>query len=533
MSPNAGATPDPSSPSTPNTTARNRSLIPTPADLTWRDGELLLSPVLRVHGGGKAADLLAERLGSTAGTRVESLAGPMGADVSFTIDEAMGPEAYQLDVDDQIRIVSGDERGAGWAVQTLLQLLPAQIHGPGPMEADSLRVPRVLINDAPRFSWRGSMLDVARHFQPAAFVKKHLNAMAMHKLNVLHLHLTDDQGWRMPVAAYPLLTEVGAWRPGSVVGHHPDNEENDNDDVAAHDGRPHGGSYTVEDIRGIVAHADALGITVVPEIDMPGHMEAAIAAYPWLGACDHVKHPRTSFGISEHVLELSERTVEFCKTVLDAAMELFPTSPIHVGGDECPSREWMTDDVSRATMAQIGATDGQSAQAWFEQQICQHVLDAGRRVIAWDEVLDGGAPEGTTVMVWRESEAIARAASLGFDVIAAPVEYTYFDYAQLESAHHPLAIGGPRTLEKVSGLHTIMDSLDPAFADKLLGGQFQVWSEYLRTPERVELFAWPRGTSVAQQLWAGNSDGVGSVAEMGDHPHRLTAAGIAWCRPGD
>ncbi len=506
--------------------------MPTPGDVLWRNGDVLLGGVVRVHGGGNAARVLAERLGTTAGTRVETVALASQSDVSFVIDEDLAPEAYRLDVDDQIHIVAGDERGAGWAVQTLLQLLPAEIHGPGPMEPESLRVPRVLIEDAPRFSWRGSMLDVARHFQPVGFVIKHLDAMAMHKLNVLHLHLTDDQGWRLPVAAYPLLTEVGGWRPGTVTGHHPPPDENGSDDVAEHDGRPHGGSYTVDDIRTIVAHADLLGITVVPEIDMPGHMEAAIAAYPWLGACDHVEHPRTCFGVSEHVLALSDRTVEFCKTVLDAAMELFPGSPIHVGGDECPSREWMTDDVSRATMAAIGAADGQAAQAWFEQQICQHVLDAGRRVIAWDEVLDGGAPEGTTVMVWRESEAIARAASLGFDVIAAPVEYTYFDYAQLDSPEHPLAIGGPRTLEKVSGLHTVFDALDPAVAHRLLGGQFQMWSEYLRTPGRVEFFAWPRGASVAQQLWSGSSEDVATITELGDHLHRLTAAEINWCRSG-
>ncbi len=513
-------------------TSPKRRLIPAPVDVFWRGGYVQLGRVVRILGEGNAARLLAERLGSAAGVRVESVAEITEADVSIIVDESLGTEAYRLDVDDRIRIVAGDGPGAGWGVQTLLQLLPAEVHGPGPMEPGSLRVPRVLINDAPRFHWRGSMLDVARHFQPVEFVIKHMDVMAMHKLNVLHLHLTDDQGWRMPVAAYPLLTEAGAWRPGTVLGHHPPPDENGSDDVAEHDGRPHGGSYTRADIHAIVARADLLGITVVPEIDMPGHMEAAIAVYPWLGACDHVHHPRTSFGVSEHVLALSDRTIEFCKTVLDAAMELFPGSPIHVGGDECPSREWMTDDVSRATMARIGVTDGPAAQSWFESQICQHVLDAGRRVIAWDEILDGDAPEGTTVMVWRDSKAIATAAARGFDVIAAPVEYTYFDYAQLDVPEHPLAIGGPRTLEKVSGLHTVFDGLDAAAVERVLGSQFQVWSEYIRTPERIEFFAWPRGSSVAQQLWSGNADGVDTITELREHLHRLTAAGINWCRLG-
>ncbi|RMB59886.1 beta-N-acetylhexosaminidase [Tessaracoccus antarcticus] len=509
------------------------NLVPTPLRVDMHDGNLLLGPAVLVHGGGNAALVLAERLTTAAGLRVEAVTLASEATVSFSIDEALGAEAYRLEVDDTIRIVSGDEQGAGWAVQSLLQLLPAEIHGPGPMDPATLQVPRVLIEDAPRFGWRGSMLDVARHFMPMEHVLRHLDAMAMHKLNVLHLHLTDDQGWRLPVAAYPLLTEVGGWRPGTLPGHQPPPDENDCDDFPQHDGRPHGGSYTVEEIGALVARAARLGITVVPEMDMPGHMEAAIAAYPWLGACDHVSHPRTCFGVSEHILQLSDRSVEFCTTVLDAAMELFPGSPIHVGGDECPSREWLTDPASQATMATIGAADGHAAQAWFEQKICQHVLDAGRRVIAWDEVLDGGAPEGTTVMVWREAEAIARAAAMGFDVIAAPVEFTYLDYAQSDAPDHPLSIDGPRTLEKVAGLHTVFDALDPAIAHRVLGGQFQLWSEYLRTPQRVEFFAWPRGSSVASQLWNGTSEGASSIDDLAGHLPRLTAAGINWCRPAN
>lgn len=506
------------------------NIVPSPQSIDQRDGFLQLKRRLRLHGGGRAASLLTERLGITAGIIVHEVDSTAEADVVFSSDDSLGAEAYRLEISEHIHILSADSRGAGWAVQTLLQLLPCGIHGPGPVELSTLQLPHVVIEDGPRFPWRGSMLDVARHFMPVAGVLKHLDVMAMHKLNVLHLHLTDDQGWRLPVAAFPRLTDVGGWRPGTVLGHQPPPDENDCDDVAEHDGRPHGGSYTREDIRSIVARADVLGITVVPEIDMPGHMEAAIAAYPWLGACDHVDHPRTCFGVSEHVLALSERTIQFCLTVLDAAMELFPGSPIHVGGDECPSREWMTHAPTRDTMEAVGAVDAQSAQAWFEQRICQHVLDAGRRVIAWDEVLDGGAPKGTTVMVWRDPDAIARAASLGHDVIAAPVDYTYFDYGQLDTANQPLSIGGPTTFEKVTGLHVILDGQDPSVAHRLLGGQFQLWSEYLRTVDRMEYFAWPRGASVAQQLWTGDSEGVASVKDLANHLPRLTAAGVNWCR---
>ena len=502
------------------------TVVPTPRSWQRRGGDLLLGPVVAVFGGGDAAGVLAEHLRRSAGVRFRDVAVPSEADVSFAIDETLGAEAYRLDIDERVNIVSGDSRGAGWAVQTLLQLLPPEVYGPGPMEPAHLRLPRTMIEDAPRYSWRGSMLDVARHFLPMEYVLKHLDTMAMHKLNVLHLHLTDDQGWRLPVASFPLLTEVGGWRPGTLPGHQPPPDENDCDDVAHHDGRPHGGSYTVAEIRTLVAKANRLGITVVPEIDMPGHMEAAIAAYPWLGACDHVSHPRTCWGVSEHVLQLSRRTVDFCTTVLGEAMDLFPGSPLHVGGDECPDREWLTDPISRATMASIGATTGKAAQAWFENLICQHVLDAGRMVIAWDEVLDGGAPEGTTIMVWREAQAIARAVALGHDVIAAPAEFTYLDQHQ-GTPGHPLSIGGPLTVQKVGQLHTVFDV--PA-GSRVLGGQFQLWSEYIRSPSRAEFFTWPRGASVAQQLWAGTPGGLDSLEGFGPHLARLTSADINWCR---
>lgn len=500
-------------------------LLPTPTDVAWGEGSYALPNPLPVRGGGRAAEVLAHRLGTAAGVRTT----PDGVGgVTFRTDAALPPEGYRLVVGPEgVTVDSADDAGAGWAVQTLLQLLPAQVHGPGPMEPADLLAPAVEIYDEPAFGWRGSHLDVARHFLPIDGLLKHLDVMAAHKLNVLHLHLTDDQGWRLPVAGYPELTGVAAWRPGTLAGHQPPWEGRPNDDVAEHDGRPHGGSYTADELRLLVERATQLGITVMPEVDMPGHMEAVLAAYPHLGACRHVSHPRTAFGISHHVLQLSDAAVQFCKDVLDATMELFPGSPIHIGGDECPAEEWFHDPVSLATMKQHGLTTGAQAQAWFEQQICQHVLAAGRRVVAWDEVLEMGAPEGVTVMVWRDQMALAEAAEQGFDVIAAPQRYTYFDYSQYEHGQ-PLSIAGPLTLEQTTGLAGEM--LLEGGQEHLIGGQFQLWTEYVRGWERAEYQLWPRGSSIAQQLWAGHAADAGSLAGLGPHLQRLTAMQLNWCR---
>lgn len=504
-----------------------RTLIPTPTHLHERDGEFRLPDPLPLAGACPGRDLLTARLAAAAGFR--TVDGDGG--IRFTPDEGLRPEQYQLDIrPDGVTIAYGDAAASVWAVQTLLQLLPSPIHGPGPMQPEWLVLPCVRIDDAPRYPWRGSHIDVARHFLPLDGLRRHLQLMSQHKLNVLHLHLTDDQGWRIPIPAYPRLTEVGAMRPGTIIGHHPAHgDDGRSDDVAAHDGRPHGGHYTREEITALIAEARSLGITVVPEIDMPGHMEAAVAAYPELG-CTPIAHPRTSFGISEHVLALTEESVEFCRRVLDSVAELFPGSPIHIGGDECPATEWFAHEASQATMRRIGAETGPQAQAWFEQQIVEHVRSLGVRVIAWDEVLDADVPGDTTVMVWRDSAAVARAAEAGHDVIAAPWEFTYFDHAQNRTPDSPLSIGGHLTLEKSGGFTELLSAVPEGAREHILGGQFQLWTEYVHDWSRAEYQNWPRGCSIAQQLWAGKVGPAASYETLTDHTARLTHAGVNWCR---
>lgn len=506
-----------------------RYLLPTPVDVVEGAGSLSLSGGLRLQGGGRASRVLVDRLQRSAGIGVS--AGHDTTPVRFRIDDSLSAEGYLLRIDeDGVLIVSASEHGAHHAVQTILQLLPPWIHGPGPVDPATLRLPHVTIRDEPLHPWRGSMIDVARHFLPLGGLLRHLDIMAMHKLNVLHLHLTDDQGWRIPIRKYPLLTAVGGRRPGTLSGRQPAPDENDCDDVAGHDGIAHHGSYTAEEIATLLRHADALGITVVPEIDMPGHMEAAIAAYPWLGACDHVRHPRTCWGISQHVLRLSDETLGFCRDVLDEVMDLFPGSPIHIGGDECPGDEWLADPVSSATMRGLGATDAAQAQAWFEKQICAHVQSRGRQVIAWDEVLEGGAPPGVTVMAWRGAQATHCALSRGHDVIATPVEHTYLDHAQYTGGEAPLTYPGLVTQSAVAELHHVLSSPSPDASGRILGGQMQLWGEYVRDWARAEYQQWPRGCSIAEQLWSGSPGTTATPNLLHDHLERLTAAGINWCR---
>ena len=502
------------------------TIIPTPAHVEWGHGSFLLPSPLPVRGGGVPAEVLAERLSRSAGVQV--LADGVGAGVDFIEDTSLPDEGYRLSVSaDGVRIWYSARAGASWAVQTLLQLLPREVHTTGPMDPAALIVPFVEITDEPALAWRGSMVDVARHFLPLDGLLRHLDVMAMHKLNVLHLHLTDDQGWRFPVPGWPKLTEVGAWRPGTLVGHQPPPDENDCDDVAEHDSIPHGGFYTAEEIGRLVEHANRLGITVVPEVDMPGHMEAAVAAYPELGASG-VQHPRTCWGISEHVLRLDDTVIQFCKDALDAVMDLFPGSPVHVGGDECPGSEWLADERSQATMRREGLSTPAEGQAWFERIVCEHVLARGRRVIAWDEVLEGGVPDDVTIMVWRDAAQVGDVISKGYDVLAAPTQYTYLDYCQGKWDDHPLNYGQYTPLEKTQGFAQMLGAL-PDGPGRLLGGQFQLWGEYVRDWAKAEYMTWPRGTALAQQFWAGSA---ASERELGALLRRLTVMGINWCREG-
>ncbi|GAA5085316.1 hexosaminidase [Thermocatellispora tengchongensis] len=397
-------------------------------------------------------------------------------------DPALGPEGYRLRVgEDGIDLTAGGPAGHFYGTRTLAQLGGS--------------APELTVEDRPAFGWRGVMLDVARHFMPKEFVLRLIDALALHKLNVLHLHLTDDQGWRLESKRYPRLTEVGARR---------------------------GGHYSQEDIREIVAYAAARFVTVVPEIEMPGHAQAAIAAYPRLG-----NHPGRRldvwdrWGISEHVFNLEEATIRFCQDVLDEVVDLFPGPYVHVGGDEVPPAEWEASPAARRRMAELGLPGATAARAWFIGRMAEHLAARGRRVVCWDE--DGTSPPGAVRMAWRDAERGPDAARAGHEVVLTPYRHTYFDYYPADPEAEP---GQPRAQDGVVSLADVYRFAPPTIPG-VLGAQCQLWTEYMPTPEHVEYMAFPRLCAFAEVAWGTAGDFEGFLARLPAHLDRLSALGVA------
>ncbi len=313
---------------------------------------------------------------------------------------------------------------------------------------------------------------------PKEVVLKLIDLIALHKMNVLHLHLTEDQGWRIEIKRYPRLTSVGAWRKESMVGHY---EEN------LFDGIPYGGFYTQDDIREIVRYAADRFVNVVPEIEMPGHSEAAIAAYPELGNTSQPVEVRTRWGVSEDVYNVDDSTIQFLKNVLDEVLELFPSKLIHIGGDEAPKTQWHASAAAQEKMKQLGLKDEHELQGWFIRQIDAYLTAHGRRLVGWDEILEGGLAPGATVMSWRGEQGGLAAARAGHDVVMTPGESTYFDhYQSRDHKAEGIAIGGFLPLEKVYAYEPVPKELSPEEAQHVLGSQGQLWTEYIPDPKRLE-----------------------------------------------
>jgi hexosaminidase len=413
-------------------------------------------------------------------------------------------EAYRLRVtpEGEVAIEGGGPAGVFYGVQTLRLLLPPDTLRAAPPRQPpaALELPAIEIEDAPRYAWRGVLLDVARHFFPKQWVLRLIDLAALHKFNVLHLHLTDDQGWRFPVERYPLLTEVGAWRRESQVGLARDR---------TFDGTPYGGSYTVSDLAEIVAYAAARHITVVPEIDMPGHMQAAIAAYPELGnteARGENAAPltvRTRWGISRHVLNVDDLTVEFCKNVLDEVMDVFPGEYIHLGGDECPAIEWRDSGRARRRLRALGLRSEPQLQGWFMAQVAQGLVERGRRMVGWDEVVDAGAPDDAVIMAWRKDGHMGRwAAELGHQVVMAPEYWTYLDWAQSDDATEPLAARGATSVADVYNFDPVPRGLSEQGKGNVIGAQAQLWTEYVPDTATAEYMYFPRLCAFAEVVWS-------------------------------
>ncbi len=505
------------------------SILPQPVKMVIAEGRFAFSAKTALLGGPGAeeiAALLRADLARAAGLDLRGdSAGGDGNRVEFRLDgalAALGAEGYRLEITPrQILARAAQPAGLFYALQSLRQLLPPAVFGPGAQPGADWSVPCLQIEDAPRFAWRGAMLDSSRHFIPKEFVLKFIDLLALHKLNTLHWHLTDDQGWRIHIRRYPRLTQVGAWRKETLRGHF-----DGSTDHLEFDATPHGGFYTQEDIREVVAYAQARFVNIVPEIEMPGHAQAAIAAYPELGNSSEPLEVSPLWGIHEHVYNVEEATFSFLTNVLDEVLELFPSAFIHVGGDECPKKEWRASPTAQARMRAEGLKDEEELQSYFIRRIDGYLSARGRRLLGWDEILEGGLAENAAVMSWRGEEGGIAAANAGHDVVMTPYAFTYLDYYQAAPVEdEPLAIGGLLPLSTVYAYEPIPSQIDPDKAHHVLGTQGQLWSEYIPSPAQTEYMAFPRLCALAEVAWtpAAQKDYDAFLRRLRAHLARLDA----------
>lgn len=464
-------------------------ILPKPASMTASPGgfEIGRGTVLVDPDKTFASQELQRMLAKGAGFRLKTAAraGSHGA-VEFVKGD-LKPEGYELHVNpDGVRIVYADRGGALYAVETLRQLLPSAIEGPRPSPSQRWTVPGVDIADSPRFPWRGMMLDVSRHFENVDFIKKYLDFLAMMKMNVFHWHLVDDGGWRIEIKKYPRLTQVGAWRYGITTSWDQSKLRFD-----PGSGLPrYGGFYTQDQIRDVVKYAADRNITIVPEIEMPGHEMAAIASYPELGCQNQPPSPQAGQPDTNVFCAGNEKSFQFVEGVLDEVMALFPSKWIHIGGDEVDKRFWHACPLCQARMKAEGLKDEEELQSYFIGRIDKYLASKGRRLIGWDEILEGGLAPGATVMSWRGIDGGIAAAKAGHDVVMSPTSHAYFDasYASQPTTH-------------VYSFDPIPPTLDADEAKHVLGAQANEWTEWIPTPARAEYMIWPRITAMSEVLW--------------------------------
>ena len=481
------------------------SVIPMANDVTLAEGSFNVAGALVSvdenldEASAKAVKAFSETLETVTG---KPMTGKRGGVIRFGLNPNMGTEEYFLQVKpDGVNVEASAFGGFFYAIQTLKQMLPAEVYGNQKANAAWL-LPCVTILDAPRFDYRGIHMDPCRHFWTIEETKRYIDIAATYKLNRLHWHLTEDQGWRMEIKKYPKLTEVGAWRNGTCIGK----------DFDSNDGIRYGGFYTQDEMREIVAYAAERNITVIPEVDLPGHMVAALAAYPELGCTGGPYEVWTRWGISEDVLCAGkEETFSFLEDVLTEVMDIFPSEYIHIGGDECPKDRWRNCPLCQARIKELGlkAHDNFSAeeelQCYVTGRIQRFLNDHGRKIIGWDEILDGTLAPGATVMSWRGTEGGIRAAELGFDVVMTPNSHLYFDYYQSrERDKEPLCIGGYVPVEKVYSYEPY-EGMAPGTEDHILGVQANLWTEYIGTDEFLEYMLLPRMCALSEVQWC-NAD---------------------------
>lgn len=485
-------------------------VIPAPVTSQIKPGSFTLNKqtvIVAANDGEKAAvsffnDYLNKYYGISLAVTTKATKNFISFSTNTFVKAPDKPERYTMEVSPDFVQIKGDShQGTFYGLQTLLQLLPV-------IKSASLTIPAVSIEDYPRFGYRGIMLDVSRHFFDADYVKKFIDLLALHKINTFHWHLTEDQGWRIEIKKYPRLTEVGGCRNGTIIGHHPG---------TGNDGKKYCGYYTQEEIKDIVQYAANRFITIIPEIELPGHSSAAIAAYPqlscfpdeptkpaknvtWYGDST-TKHVQQSWGVYEDVYCPSEFTFNFLQDVLDEVTALFPSKYIHIGGDECPKDAWKRSEFCQNLIKEKGLKDEHGLQSYFVGRIEKYLNSKGKAIIGWDEILEGGLAPNATVMSWRGEKGGIEAAKQKHDVIMTPNSYAYFDHSQRKN-EDSLVIGGYLPLEKVYGYEPIPKELSAGEHHYVLGAQANLWTEYMESPSKIEYMAFPRIAALSEVLWS-------------------------------
>ena len=496
-------------------------LVPTPAHIEFLDSNLDINETIGLDYNSKDKNLtniitLAKSELSSIGykaTESNNIGGQTKLSIGVDQNISESPESYKLKIDAKgIEITGSDYAGTFYGMQTLIQILETI------KIKNTNTVSSVVISDSPRFKWRGMLLDVGRHMFPADFIKRYIDIIAAHKMNVFHWHLTEDQGWRMPIEKYPKLESIAAWRKETLIGHYTDKPRK-------FDGKPYGGFYTKEEIIDIIEYAKQRSVTIVPEIELPGHATAALSAYPELSCTGGPHEAETIWGIHKEVYCAgNEETFYFLENVLKEVSEIFPGPYIHIGGDECPKTRWEKCQKCQKRIAEEGLKDEHELQSYFIKRIEKVLEKFDKRLVGWDEILEGGLAPNAIVHSWRGMDGGIEAANAGHEVIMSPTTFAYFDYYQSEDKdNEPLAIGGHLPLSKVYDFEPVPDKIDSDKRHLILGGQANLWTEYIPTTEKAEYMLLPRMCALAETVWSPRNkrNYTDFIDRLGDHLKRL------------
>ena len=474
----------------PNNTSQ---IIPIPIDQEITNNQFILDSFVGINASEEfqvSSSFLKNFIENGSSIEIQN-----SNEIEFIQVATLKPEAYELNIQsEKISIRASSDVGAFYAVQSLRQLLPVGFED-GTYADSEVAIQCLTIKDQPEFSYRGMHLDVGRHMFSVDFIKIYIDALAMLKMNTFHWHLTEDQGWRIEIKKYPKLQEVAAYRDETLVGHYSDQPHQ-------FDGKKYGGYYTQEEVRDIVAYAEKRFVTIIPEIEMPGHSQAAVAAYPELGCTGEPVQVAKKWGVFEEIYCPNEFTFQFLEEVLDEVMDLFPSKYIHIGGDEAPKARWKNSEFCQDFIKKNNLRDEHGLQSYFIQRMEKYLNSKGRQIIGWDEILEGGLAPNATVMSWRGLEGAVEAAKAGHNVIITPTSHCYFNYYQSDNDDEPLAIGGFLPLEKVYSFNPIPEELTEEEAKHVLGAQGNIWTEYMPNSDKVEYMMFPRVLALSEVVWS-------------------------------